>query len=284
MRVRGLGCKYVAAPYQMHSGMPLADDGRVRAELLGACVSAARRDAAKYIEVRHFDATDEFEPHGFIRCESGLVTTTIPLVNLDLARAEHGHRQRVRKALKLGVEVVRSDSVDDLRTFRRMYLETGRAMGAPQAGWPYFAATARFMPDRLGLYLARHQGRTVGGFLVLGDRHLTFARCSAHSSPQSLAVNAGHALWWRALEDAAAQGSPAFHCGVSWTRDTGLIKWKEGWGGVSRPVWTFVMPLRVPAPQAGAYFEGYGLAKAVWKRLPLPVVDVVGHQVTRWIG
>ncbi len=284
MRVPGLGCKYVAGPYQMHSGMPLADNAGVRSELLAACVAAARKDAARYVEVRHFEETAELEPHGFIRSESGLVTTTIPLTNLALTQAEHGHRQRVRKADKLGVEVVRSESADDLRMFRRMYLQTGRAMGAPQSGWPYFAATLELMPKDLALYLAKHLGRVVGGFLVLGDRRMAFARCSAHSSPESLAVNAGQALWWRALQDVAANGCPSFNCGVSWSGDSGLIKWKEGWGGTSRPVETYVLPIRARAPEAGAYFEGYGLAKALWKRLPLPIVDVVGHQVTRWIG
>jgi hypothetical protein len=284
MRVPGLGRKFVAGPYQMHSGMPLADNASVRSELLAACVAAARKEAARYVEVRHFEETDELAPHGFVRCESGLVTTTIPLANLALTQAEHGHRQRVRKADKLGVEIVRSDRAEDLRLFRRMYLQTGRAMGAPQSGWPYFAATLQLMPNQLALYLAKHEGRVVGGFLVLGDRRLAFARCSAHSSRESLAVNAGQALWWRALQDAAAAGCPGFHCGVSWSGDVGLIKWKEGWGGTSRPVQTFVLPIRARAPEAGGYFEGYGLAKALWKRLPMPIADVVGHQVTRWIA
>jgi lipid II:glycine glycyltransferase (peptidoglycan interpeptide bridge formation enzyme) len=140
------------------------------------------------------------------------------------------------------------------------------------------------MRDRLSVYLARYQNRVIAGFLVLGDTHAAFARCSAHSSPEALAVNAGHALWWRALQDAAAAGCPSFHCGVSWSGDTGLIKWKSGWGGVNQAVQVYVLPIRSRPSDGGAYFEGYGWAKAVWKRLPLPVVDLVGHQVTRWIA
>jgi hypothetical protein len=284
MRVPGLGCKYLASPYQMHSGMPIADDEQVRAALVEQAVIAARTDGAKYFEIRHFEDAPELRPLGFRPATSGLVTTSIPLKNLALTQAEHGHRQRVRKAERIGVEVVRTDSLADLRTFRRMYLETGRAMGAPQPGWPHFAATSELMRDRLSLYMASRAGRTIAGFLVLGDQRVAFARCSAHSSKEALSVNAGHALWWRALQDAAAVGCESFHCGVSWVGDVGLIKWKEGWGGVSRPVHAFVLPLKSTAPEAGGYFEGFTWAKAVWKRLPLTVVDVVGHQVTRWIG
>jgi len=284
MRVPGLGCKYIASPYQMYSGLPLADDDSIASALVTACAESARKDGAQYVEVRHFEDAPLLASAGFVAAPSGLVTTTIPLSSLALSQAEHGHRQRVRKAEKLGVDVFRSESLDDLRVFRRMYLATGRAMGAPQAGWRYFAETFDRMRDRMRLYLARREGQIVGGFLVLADRRLAFARCSAHSSRESLAVNAGHALWWRALQDAAADGCPAFNCGVSSAGDPGLIKWKEGWGGTSKPVHVFVLPLRSSPPEAGGYFEGYGLAKAVWKKLPLRVVDLVGHQVTRWIG
>jgi Acetyltransferase (GNAT) domain len=284
MRVPGLGCKHVAMPYQMHSGAPLAATAAIRDALLEAAIAGARKAGSKYLEVRHFEEASWLEAYGFVRVDSGLVTTTIPIDSLDLTQTSHGHRQRVRKAVKLGVSVERSDSIDDLRTFRRMYLETGRAMGAPQAGWPYFAATHERVGTKTALYFARREGSTVGGFFVLGDEHLTFARCSAHSSREALKSNAGHALWWQAMQDAAQAGCKEFNCGITWIGDTGLIDWKEGWGGTSRPVYTYVLPLRSKPPEAGGYFEGYAFAKAVWKRLPLPVADVIGHNVTRWIG
>ena len=265
MRAPGFGSKCVAMPYQMDSGVPLADAATVRDALLQACIADAKQTGAKYIEIRHREEAAWLEAAGFVRVESGLVTTTVPLEGLELTQAEHGHRQRVRKAGRLGVEVERSDRIEDLRLFRRMYLETGRAMGAPQAGWRYFAAMHESLGSRLGLYMAKQEGRVVGGFLVLGEGRTLFARCSAHSSPESLSANAGQALWWKAMTDAAEAGFAEFNCGVSWSGDAGLIKWKEGWGGTSRPVFTYVLPLRTKPPEAGGYFEGYGLAKALWR-------------------
>jgi lipid II:glycine glycyltransferase (peptidoglycan interpeptide bridge formation enzyme) len=118
----------------------------------------------------------------------------------------------------------------------------------------------------------------------MSDGHITFSRCSAHSTKEALSLNAGPALWWRAMSDAAAAGDASFNCGITWVGDAGLLKWKEAWGGQSRPVHIHVLPLRARAPAASGYFEGYTLAKTIWKRLPLPIVDHVGHQVTRWIG
>jgi hypothetical protein len=284
MRAPLLGSKVVAMPYQMHSGMPLTSDESVAAALVGACVNRAQELRAKYVEIRHHDASTVLERAGFVSSLSGLVTTSIPLEGLELTRAEHGHRQRVRKAAKQGVEIVQSENIEDLRTFRRMYLETGRAMGAPQAGWPLFQHLHELARSWLRLYLARFEGRIVGGLLLMADNHIMFSRCSAHSSSEALKLNAGPALWWRALTDAAAAGVREFNCGISWVGDPGLIKWKEGWGGPSRPVHVYVKPITAAAPAAGGYFEGFNLAKTLWKKLPLPVVDQVGQRVTRWIG
>jgi len=284
MRLPVLGGKVVAMPYQMHSGMALTHDDTAAAALVSACVERARELRAKYVEIRHYAASPVLEAAGFTATESGLVTTTIPLAGLDLTRAEHGHRQRVRKATRLALDIVRGDTLDALREFRRMYLESGRAMGAPQAGWPLFQNLQELAGPWTRLYLALHEGRAVGGTLVMGDRHITFSRCSAHSTPEALKLNAGPALWWRALTDAAEAGCREFNCGITWVGDPGLIKWKEGWGGTSRTVHIYVKPITARAPAAGGYFEGFQLAKALWKRMPLPLVDRLGHGVTRWIG
>jgi hypothetical protein len=278
-----LGGKMVAMPYQMYSGLPIGTPS-ARLPLLQACVERARERGVHYVEVRHFETVPELGTLGFSAVESGLVTTAVPLAGLELTRAEHGHRQRVRKAAKLDLQIVEATSLDELREFRGLYLAAGRSMGAPQAGWSFFRNLHHLARPYYRLYLARHGERTIGGTLVMSDGHVTFSRCSAHSSKEALSLNAGPALWWRAMTDAAAAGDASFNCGITWVGDSGLLKWKEGWGGTSRPVHVHVLPLRSQAPAAGGYFEGFAVAKAVWKRLPLPVVDLVGHHVTRWVG
>jgi hypothetical protein len=85
------------------------------------------------------------------------------------------------------------------------------------------------------------------------------------------------------MQDAAARGCREFDLGVSWIGNRGLIDFKEGWTGVTRPVRAYVLPVKSKPPPPGSYFEGYRLAKALWRRLPLPIVDRLGHQITRWV-
>jgi len=85
------------------------------------------------------------------------------------------------------------------------------------------------------------------------------------------------------MVDAASRGCSNYDFGVTWVRDKGLIAFKEGWNGTTQPVHAYVLPIKSNAPAPGSFFEGYQFAKAIWRRLPLPIVDLVGHQITRWI-
>jgi len=283
MRVPMLGTKMVAMAYQMYSGAPI---GRPESfgPLVRAAVDRAGEMGAKYLEIRHHGPLDWLEPLGFHAIDSGLCTQQIPLQSVSLKSIRRNHRRSVRSAEEAGVRIEVGGSLDHLRTFRDMYVREGRAVGAPQAGWSFFEALHRLAGPYYRLYLARIGDRTAGAMIVIRDARMTFARSSAYSSDEALSVSAGAALYWAAISDAMESGCTGFNCGLSWVGDKGLIHWKEGWGGESRPVHVYALPIRSTVPAPGEYFEGYRLAKAVWRRLPLPLVDMLGHAVTRWIG
>jgi len=283
VRVPLLGSKMVAMAYQMHSGMPIGTSA-AHAPLVQQAVERARALGTRYLEIRHFRPADWLETFGFRRAESGLCTTIVPLEHMSLTMVRRNHRRRLLAAEEQGVHVRAADSTDDLRVFRELYRREGRELGAPQAAWRFFSSVRRQTGPLYRLYLAEREGRIIGGLYTLGDRHMCFARNAAYATSEARAVDAGRALYWHAINDATRRGVRWFNCGLSWVRDTGLIQWKEGWGGATHPVCMYVLSLRGQPPSPGAYFEGYRAAKAVWRHLPLPLVDFLGHQVTRWVG
>jgi hypothetical protein len=267
----------------MYSGAPI---GRPEsfAPLVAAAVDRAKQQGVKYLEIRHHEEAGWLEPLGFSAIESGLCTQQIPLDGIPLKSVRRNHRRSVKAAEEAGLVIDNARSIEALRTFRDMYIREGRSVGAPQAGWSFFERLHELALPYYRLYLAKLEGRVIGAMLVIRDDRMVFARNSAYSTKEALSVNAGAALYWAAMSDAAEQGCTGFNCGLSWVGDKGLIHWKEGWGGETRPVHLYAMPIRSDVPAPGGYFEGYRLAKAVWRKLPLPIVDAVGHAVTRWIG
>ncbi|MCA9968982.1 MAG: GNAT family N-acetyltransferase, partial [Anaerolineales bacterium] len=276
--------KLLAMPYQLYSGLPVAADEAVQTALVRHALVAAKQQRASYLEIRHHAPAPFLEALGFVPVESGLVTTAVPLPNISLKSIRRNHRRNIKKSQDAGLTVTQGETLADLRLFRRLYQLESRALGAPQAGWRFYQALHDLARDHYRLFLAWQDGRCIAGMLTLDDGRTRFARLAAYSSPEAQALNASHALYWAAIADGAARGCTAYNCGISWVGDEGLIHWKEGWNGRSHPVHLYVYPLRGQPPAPGGYFEGFQLAKAVWRRLPLPLADWLGQQVTTWVG
>jgi Acetyltransferase (GNAT) domain len=283
MHVPLLGTKFVAGAYQFYSGHPIGTEA-ICGALVRRAVDEAAEAGAKYIEIRHHSPSPTLRELGFTESDPELELTTIPLDGLKLSSIRRNHRRNIRKATEAGVRVTEGQSLDDMRRFRRMYLMESRALGAPQAGWRFFRHLSARGAPFYRLYLAWLGDRCLGALLALDDRKTVFARYAAYGSPEAMSHHVGHLLYWHAMTTAAERGCASYNCGISWRGDSGLIHWKEGWGGTTAPAHVYVRALRGAPPVAGGYFEGFQLAKAVWRRLPLPVVGPLGHAVTRWIG
>lgn len=293
-----LGTKWVAQPYQFAGGAPLAlpaqdagDADDVARALVERVADAARRARAGWVEIRHLGELGEpawLQAAGFRDVASGLVTTLVPIrpggAAIELGDVRRGHRRNIASALEAGLQLAETRSADDLARFRGMYLRENRDLGAPQAGRRYFEAMHRHLGEGLRLFLARLAGEVVGGILTLDDGRTCFARCAVQGSPAVRALHVGKAQIFHGMRAAAERGCTLYNLGISWVGDAGLLASKEGWRGETVPVRLAVLPIAKAGPAPGGYFEGYGLAKAVWRRLPLPLAEHLGGWVTRWVG
>jgi hypothetical protein len=118
-------------------------------------------------------------------------------------------RRNIKKADKAGVEVT-AGTRSDLAAFHRLYLETAARDGFTGRPLAYFetmwdALTAEH-PDRLRLYLARHEGDLVAA--------TTWVRVGTHSwysygasSDRKREVRGSNAIQWRMITDALAAGA-----------------------------------------------------------------------------
>lgn len=284
LRVPLLGRKVIALPYQYHCGAPLAGSERVFNALVNHAKQIAHKGRADYIEVRNFYEVPALERLGFSAIDTQLSKTIVPLQDLNIRSLREGHRKELKKALASGVRIERDSSLNGLHAFWKLYRLAGRELAGPQAGWRYFNSLYRNAGNRYRLWLAHDASDCIGGLVTLDNGSMVFARNGAYSSPRAKEVRLGRALIWQSMIDAAARGCNSYDLGISWVHDKGLIDFKEGWHGITQPVRAYVLPINASAPAPGSYFEGYRLAKAVWRRLPIPIVDRLGHQITRWIG
>ncbi|MDH6514319.1 lipid II:glycine glycyltransferase (peptidoglycan interpeptide bridge formation enzyme) [Streptomyces sp. SAI-135] len=160
-------------------------------------------------------------------------------------------RRNIKKAAKAGVEVMVGD---DLKVFHDLYVETAERDRFTPRPLPYFetmfAALKAEDPERIRLYLARHQGDVVAAtILVRVGAHAWYAYGA--SSTRKREVRGSNACQWAMIRDSLAAGCDVYDLrGITPTLDpddphVGLIQFKAGTGGRAvRYVGEWDLPLR----------------------------------------
>ena len=148
-------------------------------------------------------------------------------------------RRNVKRSDKAGVEVALGGA-DDLPDFHALYLETARRDGFTPRPLAYFTrmwtALRAEDPDRIRLYLARHEGDLVAATtMVLVGSHAWYSYGASTLAKRD--VRGSNAIQWRMMRDALAAGADVYDLrGISDTLDPadpvfGLIGFKLGTGG-----------------------------------------------------
>lgn len=167
----------------------------------------------------------------------------LPLAGRDEASLLKGFnqlwRRNVKKAAKEGVEVARGGR-GDLPAFHALYAETAQRDGFTPRPLPYFERMWDVLtaedPDRMALYLARHEGDLVAATTMTRvGTHAWYSYGASSSAKRD--VRGSNAVQWRMIRDALAAGATVYDLrGITETLDEddphfGLIRFKLGTGG-----------------------------------------------------
>jgi len=149
-------------------------------------------------------------------------------------------RRNIKKAAKEGVVVARGDAQQDLKLFHDLYKHTAERDHFTPRPLSYFEAMFRALeseePDRIRLYLARHEGDLVASTIRVRVGTHTWYSYGA-SSTEKREVRGSNAIQWRMIQDAIAAGADVYDLrGITDTLDpadphVGLIQFKVGTGG-----------------------------------------------------
>ncbi|MFF3469048.1 lipid II:glycine glycyltransferase FemX [Streptomyces sp. NPDC002619] len=160
-------------------------------------------------------------------------------------------RRNIKKTAKEGVEVTVSE---DLKAFHDLYVHTAERDRFTPRPLRYFETMFPALraedPERIRLYLARHQGDLVAAtILVRVGAHAVYAYGA--SSTEKREVRGSNACQWAMIRDSLAAGCDVYDLrGITPTLDAddphvGLIQFKVGTGGQAvRYVGEWDLPLR----------------------------------------
>lgn len=187
--------------------------------------------------------------------------------------------RKVRAAVSRGVMVERH-GIEGLRSFYNLYEQRLHELGSAGLPLKFFQALMHHYADRTlladpYLYLARHQGRIVGGAFSLrfGSWFENGWFATDLSSPSRYVA---YALHDTAIRDAFAAKATVYSFGRS-TPESGVHHFKQQWTSFEMPIYLLRIPSRRFEPRQ------FPQLHQVWKKVPLPIARLFNPYLAKWM-
>ncbi|MGI4732153.1 MAG: FemAB family XrtA/PEP-CTERM system-associated protein [Janthinobacterium lividum] len=280
MRSRLFGRALVSAGFAVGGGILAETPGAADALASGAWALAERLGCPS-VELRGGPAPEGWSMDNTTYC--GFVRALAADDAAELVAVPRKQRAEVRKALDLPLEVVVGSDRRALAEHYAVYAESVRNLGTP-------VFPARLMREVAGAFGAdadvltvRHEGRAVASVLSVyfGGTVFPYWGGGTHAAR---GLRANDRMYFALMAHARARGCARFDFGRSKV-GTGAAAFKKNWGFAPEPL-----------PYAKRAADGAGLRAvnpldpryaariAAWRKLPLPIANMLGPWISRGLG
>jgi len=272
------GNALVSVPFGVYGG-PLAEDAETACALAGHAEQLMQRTGAKAVEFRHRDRAEGDwveRPELYVTFRKAITADD----EQNLRAIPRKQRAMVRKGIRNGLV---SGVDQDTELLHRIYAESVRNLGTPVFSRGYFRLLAEVFRDCCDVLTVRDQGRPIAAVLnfYFRDEVLPYYGGGTREA-RSRAGN--DFMYWEVMRRAAARGYRVFDFGRS-KIGTGAHAFKHNWGFDPVPLrYRYRLRPGQAIPDHNPMNPKYRFFIAAWKRLPLPVANVLGPRIVRGLG
>jgi FemAB-related protein (PEP-CTERM system-associated) len=201
----------------------------------------------------------------------------------DLAAIPRKQRAEVRKSLAGDLAVETGCSAAMLAEHRAVYAESVRNLGTPVFPARLFREVAAAFGDDADVLTVRHGGVPVASVLSLYLNGTVYPYWGGGVFA-ARALRANDRMYLALMAHARARGCTRFDFGRS-KPGTGPAAFKKNWGFAGHPLSYAKRVAGDAAPrEINPLNPKYALMVRTWKRLPLPVANLVGPWISRGLG
>jgi FemAB-related protein (PEP-CTERM system-associated) len=282
MKTKLFGDVLASTPFCVYGG-PVATTPEALAALTQHAIELRAKLGAPVLEFRRIDTVDE----GFLGRPPLYFTFRKPIVITgdDVKDQEKNiprkQRAEVRKGLKKGLTSV---SNSDIATLHRVYAESVRNLGSPVFPRKYFQALADAFPEAHDVTTVLHEGRAVASVLNFHFREEVLPYYGG-GTREARGLSANEVMYWEVMRRAGKErGAEKFDFGRS-KIDTGAFAFKKNFGFEATELhYCYRLADGAKVPDNNPNNPKYKAVIALWKRLPVPVANILGPPLVRGLG
>ncbi len=263
---------------------PLVSEGAGLEGLLDPMRALGKRCGWKYLELR---GGAEAIP-GAVAVERYLAHRLALKGSEDeqFRNIESAQRRNVRKARREGVAIERLQTEQAIRSYYELHCQTRKRQGVPPQPRRFFLSLHRhaIARGRGFVLLANHGGRPVaGGVFLHANGNAIFKFGASDPSVQHLRANS--LLMWEAIVHLRRLGARELSFGRTDSGHTGLLRFKRSWGAAESTLDYRRIGLCESAGCETTTGRGEaGIAAGLLKRMPVPILQALGHVLYRHAG
>lgn len=273
---RVFGNFLVSIPYFNYCGV-LADDDRSRAALMDRASGLGDELGASHVELRHRSHVELDLP---FRDDKVSMQLHLPGSTEDLWQGFSSKlRAQIRRPQKEGA-VCERGGIQLLGEFYQVFARNMRDLGTPVFSRRMFAEVYELFPEQTEFFVVRMDSVPVAAAYTLGHRD-TVEIPSASSLREFNRYSPNMLLYWSVLEAAIEKGYKTFDFGRT-SRDSGPYRFKKQWGAEECALsWHYILNAGGELPRINPDNPKYRFAVNVWRRLPMPVANILGPRVVK---
>jgi FemAB-related protein (PEP-CTERM system-associated) len=282
MKTKLFGDVLASTPFCVYGG-PVATTPEALAALTQHAVDLRAKLGAPVLEFRRIDTVDEgFQgrPPLYFTFRKPIVITGDDVKDQE-KNIPRKQRAEVRKGLKKGLTSV---SNSDIATLHRVYAESVRNLGSPVFPRKYFQALADAFPEAHDVTTVLHEGRAVASVLNFHFREEVLPYYGG-GTREARGLSANEVMYWEVMRRAGKErGAEKFDFGRS-KIDTGAFAFKKNFGFEATELhYCYRLADGAKVPDNNPNNPKYKAVIALWKRLPVPVANILGPPLVRGLG
>ena len=278
------GNTLIAVPFCVYGG-PLAADRESFSLLVETAEALIAPSGASALEFRPLHEP----PEGWLDAAAWTVRDDLYVTfrkaitaddEANLKAIPRKQRAVVRKGIERGLTSSVGRETDALH---RIYAESVRNLGTPVFSRRYFRLLAEAFGPDMDVLTVRDGDTPVAAVMNFywRDEVLPYYGGGTAAARQ---CHANDFMYWDVMRHAAARGCRMFDFGRS-KAGTGSFAFKKNWGFVPAPLrYRFRLAPGASIPDHNPLNPKYRLFIAGWKRLPLPVANLLGPYIVRGVG
>lgn len=279
MESRLFGRSAMSLPFVSYGGVLTTSDD-ARAALVDECQRYANEENLSNVLLR--ESLQFTMPSWSCEQHKVIMRLDLPRDPEDLWKAIGSKRRaQVKRPGKEGA-FAKTGHHELLDDFYRVFARNMRDLGTPVQSKVFFRGILDAFPDETHLVVTYlNDSPVAAAFLIRHGDEMEIPWASSLREANRFGVNM--LLYWEVLKLSVERGAARFDFGRS-SKDSNTLRFKRQWGAEPEQLyWYSWTPGGEEAPSLSPENSKFAAAIAVWQKLPVPVANLIGPRVVKYL-